>query len=473
MKLDVEDREETERSSRPAKMSLRDRFDDIRFRLKGDGVGATVARGASATFMARLAGMIVGFGLNVVLARVLGATDYGTYIYALSWLLLAGLASQLGLRDSIIRFAASAISQRAWGEFRGINRFATRWTLTVSVSSLFVFAGILLGLSETLEPALLRTMALGLLLIPLLGFIGVKCAMLLALASPVFATLSDQVIRPAAILFGVVVVYLVMEQGISPEIAMAVTLAAGVLNLLLCLYFVRISTPSESRGVALDSERKSEWRAVGLSIFLLSAMNLINNRADMLIIGGMLGTTEVGFYAAANRYAQFLPFPLYAINSLAAPMIASLWAEDRRVEIQRVVSLGALAIGCMAIPAAVVLIAAGRRLLGIYGTEFEAGYDALIWLAMGQLAVALGGSVVQLMTMTGHHIPAARIMAASAVLNLTLNVLLIPRFGIAGAGIATASSLIFSNVGMVLFVRRKLGFDPTLFGYLRRPRPKP
>jgi O-antigen/teichoic acid export membrane protein len=74
------------------------------------------------------------------------------------------------------------------------------------------------------------------------------------------------------------------------------------------------------------------------------------------------------------------------------------------------------------------------------------------------------------MTMTGHHRPAARIVGASAVLNLTLNVILIPRFGIAGAGMATAASIVLANLGMVIFVRRKLGFDPTLLGFIYRVR---
>jgi O-antigen/teichoic acid export membrane protein len=190
-------------------------------------------------------------------------------------------------------------------------------------------------------------------MIPLMGFVGVKCAMLLALASPVFATLCEQVARPTAILIGIVVAYLVIGDGVSPVVAMGVTVAASASTLLLCLLFLRLSTPRESRNVTPDLSRSTEWRTVALSIFLLAAMNLINNRADMLMIGGMLGTTEVGFFSAANRYAQFLPFPLYAVNSLAAPMIASLYAEGRRAETQRVVSLGALGIGCMVIPAAV------------------------------------------------------------------------------------------------------------------------
>jgi O-antigen/teichoic acid export membrane protein len=307
-------------------------------------------------------------------------------------------------------------------------------------------------------------------MIPLMGFVGVKCAMLLALASPVFATLCEQVARPTAILIGIVVAYLVIGDGVSPVVAMGVTVAASASTLLLCLLFLRLSTPRESRNVTPDLSRSTEWRTVALSIFLLAAMNLINNRADMLMIGGMLGTTEVGFFSAANRYAQFLPFPLYAVNSLAAPMIASLYAEGRRAEIQRVVSLGALGIGCMAIPAAVFLIVAGRPLLRIYGVEFVQGYDALVWLTIGQLTTALGGSVTQLMTMTGHHRPAARIVGASAVLKLTLNVILIPRFGIAGAGMATAASIVLANLGMVIFVRRKLGFDPTLLGFIYRVR---
>jgi O-antigen/teichoic acid export membrane protein len=449
-------------------MNLAERRAVRRLRLKGDGVGATLARGASATFMVRVAGMLIGFGLNVVLARVLGASAYGTYVYALSWLLLVALASQLGLRDSVVRFGAAAYGQLAWAELKGIAVFSNRWTLTVSFVSTAVFAGVLWGLSDRLAPSLLYSLSFGLLLIPIVGFVGVKSAMLIALARPVLATLTELVSRPAMILFGIAGAYFVIGENLSPVFAMGVTVVASGFSLLLCFFFLRRSIPSEVNAGSADLENRREWRTVALSIFLVAAMTLINNRADMLMIGTMLGTTEVGFYSAANRYAQFLPFPLYAVNSLAAPMIASLYMEGRRREIQRALSLAALGIGCFAIPAAILLIVAGRPLLGIYGTEFVEGYDALVWLTISQLGVALGGSVMQLMTMTGHHRPAARIVGVSAVLNLTLNFILIPRFGIAGAAIATAASAVLANLGMVLFVRRRLGLDPTLFSYFRR-----
>ncbi|MFP6655475.1 MAG: polysaccharide biosynthesis C-terminal domain-containing protein [Myxococcota bacterium] len=441
---------------------------DLRLRLQGDGVGATVARGASAAFMVRIAAMLVGFGLNVVLARVLGATAYGTYVLALSWLLLVAMVSQLGLRDSIVRFGAAAYGQRAWSELAGIFFFSNRWTLAVSLFSVAVFGGTLWVLSDRLAPTLLHTLSMGLFLIPLVGFVGVKSAMLLALARPALATFLELVSRPAVILVGIAGAYFISEGGLSPVFAMGVTVGASAFSLLLCIFFLSRAIPADVGITTPDLEHRSEWRTVALSLFLLAAMILINNRADMLMIGGMLGTTEVGFYSAANRYAQFIPFPLYAVNSLAAPMIARLFAEGRRREIQRVVSLGALGIGCMAIPAAILLIVAGRPLLGIYGAEFVEGYAALVWLTIGQLATAMGGSVTQLMTMTGHHRSAARIVGASAILNLTLNFILIPRYGIAGAGIATAASVVLANLGMVLFVRRRLGFDPTLFSFIRR-----
>jgi O-antigen/teichoic acid export membrane protein len=155
------DEEKIERPSPPAKMTLRDRLKDIRIRLKGDGVGAMVARGASASFVVRVIGMLVGFGLSVILARVLGAAAYGTYVYASSWVLLVALTAQLGLRESVIRFGASAYQQGVWAELRGISRFANRWILLVSLSSAAVFAFVLWGLSDRLDPMLLQTMSIG------------------------------------------------------------------------------------------------------------------------------------------------------------------------------------------------------------------------------------------------------------------------------------------------------------------------
>ena len=75
----------------------------------------------------------------------------------------------------------------------------------------------------------------------------------------------------------------------------------------------------------------------------------------------------------------------------------------------------------------------------------------------------MAGAAGFLMTMTGQHREAARIFFAALVLNVILNLVLIPSFGAAGAASATAISKLAWNVALTAYTIVFLGLNPTLF----------
>ena len=104
----------------------------------------------------------------------------------------------------------------------------------------------------------------------------------------------------------------------------------------------------------------------------------------------------------------------------------------------------------------------GDWFLSLYGRDFVNGYVALIILAVGQLLNSFCGFVGFLMMMTGHHNRAALVLSLSCVLNLILNMLFIPLWGMTGAALATAISLICWNLCMSWYVRKDLQISPPL-----------
>jgi O-antigen/teichoic acid export membrane protein len=118
-----------------------------------------------------------------------------------------------------------------------------------------------------------------------------------------------------------------------------------------------------------------------------------------------------------------------------------------------------------------VLILFGRWILAaVFGDEYAVGATALAILAAAQLANAAAGSVGQLLSMTGHERDAARGVALSALVNVALNALLIPRWGMNGAAAASAASLITWNVLLAILVHRRLGLHSTALGTPRSAR---
>ena len=107
-------------------------------------------------------------------------------------------------------------------------------------------------------------------------------------------------------------------------------------------------------------------------------------------------------------------------------------------------------------------------LLGLFGEEFKVGVTAFIFLSCGRLISSFSGSVGNILQMTGNQNIYAIILLIGAILNVVLNLILIPLYGINGAAIASMSSLIVWNLSMVLVVKQKFGFYTFYIPFIKR-----
>jgi O-antigen/teichoic acid export membrane protein len=84
------------------------------------------------------------------------------------------------------------------------------------------------------------------------------------------------------------------------------------------------------------------------------------------------------------------------------------------------------------------LLFLGKTILSLFGPEFVAGYPVMVVLSIGLLIRALAGPLQGLLVVTGRQNVAAFALAVTVVINITLNILLIPKYGLMGAAIATS-----------------------------------
>jgi O-antigen/teichoic acid export membrane protein len=194
---------------------------------------------------------------------------------------------------------------------------------------------------------------------------------------------------------------------------------------------------------------------------------MVNTRADAIMVGAIRGTSAAGIYTVAARLARLLTWGVLTVNAIGGPLISDLYARGEHRELQRMVSLAAGGIAAFTVPAAAFMVLAGPWMLGIFGPEFTAGYGVLVLLAAAYSIRALSGTVGMLLAMTGHQREAAWGVGSGAAVNILLNALLIPRFGMLGGAIATATSSAFYNCILYLLVRSRLNLEPTVLGLFR------
>ena len=197
---------------------------------------------------------------------------------------------------------------------------------------------------------------------------------------------------------------------------------------------------------------------------LLDSLPIINAQTDLLMLGSLQGVDAVGLYVPISRGAQLITFILMAFGSSLSPAIASAYANNKLSEIQGTLTKSIRVVAGVALLFAAALIIFAPVYLSIFGSEFIAGKQALYILCLGTfISTAMGLSSV-ILNMTGHERFTAVMGWCTTGLNIVLNALFIPKWGIEGAALATATTLVTGAIISLIAVRQKLGIDATVLG---------
>jgi O-antigen/teichoic acid export membrane protein len=193
-------------------------------------------------------------------------------------------------------------------------------------------------------------------------------------------------------------------------------------------------------------------------------MVTVINQIDMVILGALRGKDAAGIYAAAQNCAPLISLVLISVNAILGPIIARLYALGQIKQLQRMVTRSARIVVIFSLPVTFVFICFGHRVLWLFGEDFMAGHWALAILSIGQFVNAAMGSVGLILVMMEQEKEVAKGFSLGILINLILNILLIPRWGIEGAATATATSIIFVNILLAARTYQKVGIHTTALG---------
>jgi O-antigen/teichoic acid export membrane protein len=419
-------------------------------------------RGASGALLVQVGGAGFSLIVNVLLARLVGKSQYGIYAYAMSWVSVLVVLALLGQSSSVVRFVPVYLHRKDWGTLRGLRRGASGIVLAGSVVIMLVGAAVVFALRNRMGDATLQTMLAGFLLLPLLAQLGLNGGFFRGYKQAVSAGAYNSLVRP--VFFIALVLALALPLGLRLT-ARDIMLA----NVIAALAAVGCSEWQLSRGWPAAAKRvkpsydSRAWFRLGRQLFLLAAIGIVSNRVDVLILGGFAGADEVGPYYAAVRLAAIAAYGLTAVNTILAPMIAESYAVEDHATMARLVHHAAKLTFVVTATVGIGIAVAGYWVLGLFGKGFaEAAFIPLLIILAGQCISAAAGPVGFLMTMTRYERQASWFMALAATLNIVLSVALIPLFGLIGAAIASAVGIVAWNLSGLLFVRSRLDVNPTV-----------
>jgi O-antigen/teichoic acid export membrane protein len=428
----------------------------------GSGEASLTKRLAGTIFIIRVVSAGLAYLSQILLARWMGGSDYGVYVYVWTWVLLLGSMMDFGIAVS----AQKLIPQyRASGEHALLRGFlsGSRWmTLVVSSVISALLAGIVKISSPWIEPGAVLPLYIGCLTLPAFVVANTQDGIARSHDWMRLGLMPQFVVRQSLII-GFTAGALALGFNLGATAAMLASAAAVWIAMIgQMIVMNRRLRATIERGPKTYDFRG--WLAVSLPILMVEGFYLLLSYTDVLLLQQFRSSEEVGVYFAVVKTLALVSFIHYAMAATTAHRFAEYHAAGDKERLSAYVAHAIQWTFWPSVAATAALLAFGKPLLWLFGPQFVAGYDIMFIAAIGLVVRSAIGPVERLLNMLGHQHVCALAYASAFVMNVVLCVILIPRFGGHGAAAATSIALVFETVLLFWIVRRRLGLHVLAFG---------
>jgi len=384
---------------------------------------------------------VLMLALLSIAGRQLGPDDYGAFMWAIGLATIAEVFMDFGLHQVTIRSIAKDYAQ-AGPVFR-----TSLWLKALpAVGMVVVFSGVAVWLRD--DPV-------------------VRLASLIMLGS---AVMRSYVLTARGVLqgleqFGADALVTVLDRALLlGACGIALWLGASVIQVSLVFLAARVVSTVVALGIAGRSVAPATgpapaWRtlvaeALPVGLFLL-VLNLYN-RIDTLMLGVMQGDRATGFYNTAYPIYEGLTYGSAIITAVLVPRLSRLWVSDRGAYRALVVRSLAGTAALAVLVAAAAWPLAGFAIRIFFGAEYVEALPALRWLLVG-LPFIYVIWVLHTVALSAHRTDVLlKVTAAGTLLNVGLNLLLIPGYSYTGAAIATVISEVMAMLLLLAALRGTL-----------------
>ena len=411
-----------------------------------------LAAGSVAILIGDVYSSVMMFLSRVLPARLLDTDGYGLLILGLTALNLLGPVAVLGLQRGLARNIAQADRERQVYLVRSGLHLAMGSSVVIGVA-LFLSRGAMESILD--EPGLAPVLALIAVALP--GMTVAKLVtggLLRGLTHATERVLINNVLRPTLIVVSIV---LLAEThgatGAAGGWAFALGVTAAVC-LAVYLQFVR-------RG---GGEFDPQYRfLLSFSLPLMVSGILVTSmrQIDNVVVGFFMDATSVAIYDASFTIAAVLMLAIHALRFLFMPVFSSLVDDDEVGQMERVYGIVTKWIVLLTLtPFLGIVLFSATVLELVFRPEFVAGTTVLVVLASGFMLNATFGPTGPSLISLGETRTVMYVTGAGVVVNLVVNVMLIPVVGALGAAVASVCSYTAVNFLYFWRIHQVLGIQP-------------
>lgn len=430
-------------------------------------VEGSLARNGAISFAGAVAAAVLGFALTVIISRVLGASGAGLFFTVAALFFIVTNAVELGADTALVWALPRLRTLKRSSELRSTARLALIpvWCVSaVSAVAVFLLAPELAHLLVDLPQEQDAMQALRIVA----PFVVIAAPMTVALAgtrglgSVVPFTLVGSIGIPLARPLLVLAVAAVSLGTTAVVLAWATPLVVGAAVAFAVLARqLRRSEPcpddhAELPVRPLRVQVREFWGYATPRCF--SAMfEIALVWTDVLLVAALSTTRQAGIYAAASRFITTGTLVEGALRVALGPRLSSQLAVGDRRGAERLQETATVWIVALSWPIYIALAMYGTVLLQLFGDEFVAGAPALAVLALAMALAMAAGLAQTVLLMSGKSGWQLANKVVCLGLNVVLNLLLVPRYGIEGAAVAWAVAILADALAAVVEVRYVVG----------------
>ena len=214
--------------------------------------------------------------------------------------------------------------------------------------------------------------------------------------------------------------------------------------------------------ILLNYQALKDILKFGISVHLGIMMTEIEHRLDVFILAFFLSSSAIGIYSIAVVMAQLLWYSSNSLNSVLFPYLASRLSEKIR-NIEFTVQLTKLILLLNFFLILMLIIFGEFIIYTLYGEDFILAYSVFLFLSIGLLGESISRTLSVWIKSNLNPIVLSKIALVTLTVNISLNFLLIPIYGIYGAAIASSTSYLLRAFLMMIIFKKNTGTKLLIF----------
>ncbi len=406
----------------------------------------------------RVGGALAIFGVNILIARNLGAEALGTYAIFVALVAILALCLSIGFNSTASVFAAEYKTSGKKSLLKGYIQTSLKYTffssafLLIALLATWVFAPQMLTDKNLIFAFLVIITALG------AAILNLNSAISVGLGRQVTGLLPETLIRP--LLIGMAL-FLIINRLSDVYWVMALSAVATWLALVMAYFSVakRISGYNKiSPQYDLNRWKKASrpWLATSL---------LWDYMIDLVLITTslMAGAVEIAILHVSFRYRVLAGFGMRTIYLLLMPEISKSSIDGDKQKLHQKIAQANWASLIYSLATILLFAVFGNWLLALFSSEFTIGLPVMIIISLTMLIRAIFGPAALVLAVNNLHLATALISLLGLFVTMAIIIVFFAQFSLLAVAVAYSASNLMVSIMLWRHAKNKTGIDCSIF----------